>query len=420
MKSFELTADSKAILLLCGIFSENHTHDEIKPLTLTEYNKVVSLLVSLKLSPRDILDQDILLDLKNELDAVVGYRRIENLAKRGGALALTIESWFNKGLWVLTRNDKSYPPELKKRLGNYAPPVLYGCGDRTLLKTDSLAVVGSRKVDSEGERFTEEIGMFCANHNISIISGGARGVDQVAMLTTLNNYGTAIGVLADSLLKSSVSSKYRNAIIDKRLLLLSPYSPEARFNIGNAMGRNKYIYALSTFALVISAEKGEGGTWAGAKEELKRGAGVPVFVRIEGNVPPGNLELIKMGARPFPRQPWKKSLFKDLAVSATTQKGIAEQTSMFDIHDNNKEIKENSHSRLLESNQEAKNSGNEIFAAVLPMLLSHMRDWVTVDSLVNTLDVRKIQIQDWINRGIEIGQIEKKKRPLQYRQRIES
>jgi len=66
-----------------------------------------------------------------------------------------------------------------------------------------------------------------------------------------------------------------------------------------AMARNKLIYALSDFGLVIASDAEKGGTWAGAEEVLKAGW-VPVFV-VEGpNAPDGNRLLIKRGAIPFP------------------------------------------------------------------------------------------------------------------------
>ncbi len=71
------------------------------------------------------------------------------------------------------------------------------------------------------------------------------------------------------------------------MLLISPYHPEAGFNVGNAMGRNKLIYALADYGLVVSAEHKKGGTWEGASEELKRKPGRPVFVRLGDSVPMG-------------------------------------------------------------------------------------------------------------------------------------
>ena len=60
-------------------------------------------------------------------------------------------------------------------------------------------------------------------------------------------------------------------------MLATPYLPHASFNVGMAMARNKLIYALSDFGLVIASDAEKGGTWAGAEEGLKAGW-VPVFV----------------------------------------------------------------------------------------------------------------------------------------------
>ena len=56
------------------------------------------------------------------------------------------------------------------------------------------------------------------------------------------------------------------------------------------MARNKLIYSLAEWSLVVSTAAGEGGTWTGAIEAL-RDAQVPVFVHVGDNVPLGNKRL---------------------------------------------------------------------------------------------------------------------------------
>jgi hypothetical protein len=82
--------------------------------------------------------------------------------------------------------------------------------------------------------------------------------------------------------------------------LVSPYHPESGFTVGNAMGRNKLIYALADYGLVVSADHKKGGTWEGAVEELKRKPGRPVFIRMTGSVPVGNRKLVELGGVAFP------------------------------------------------------------------------------------------------------------------------
>ena len=66
------------------------------------------------------------------------------------------------------------------------------------------------------------------------------------------------------------------------------------------MGRNKLIYALADYGLVVSADHKKGGTWEGAVEELKRKPGRPVFIRMTGSVPVGNRKLVELGGVAFP------------------------------------------------------------------------------------------------------------------------
>jgi predicted Rossmann fold nucleotide-binding protein DprA/Smf involved in DNA uptake len=115
------------------------------------------------------------------------------------------------------------------------------------------------------------------------------------MLSALEQGGASIGVLADSLLRTSASKAYRDGLRDNRLLLLSPFYPEAGFTPANAMARNKYIYALSQAVVVVKSAL-TGGTWAGANENLKHNW-CPLWVR--NNDHPGNQELIKRGAHPM-------------------------------------------------------------------------------------------------------------------------
>ena len=46
----------------------------------------------------------------------------------------------------------------------------------------------------------------------------------------------------------------RQALQEERLVLISACDPKSGFNVGNAMQRNKYIYALSDAALVVNSD----------------------------------------------------------------------------------------------------------------------------------------------------------------------
>lgn len=290
-----MSEDAKAILLLCGHLGRG---SDVEPLNLRDYSQVVKWLLERKLSPADLLASEHVPELAR--DAGLDEARLAGLLKRGVKLGFAVEQWNQSGIWVICRSDSEYPARYKTHLIGKSPPILFGAGERALLKGGGMAIVGSRDVDAEGEAFARDVAERCARDGMPVVSGGARGVDQFAMASALEAGGVVIGVLADTLLRRSVSRECRDALADGRLLLLSPYHPEAGFNAGNAMGRNKLIYALADYGLVVSAQHDKGGTWEGAVEELKRKPGRPVFVRTGANVPKGNLELLKMGGRAFP------------------------------------------------------------------------------------------------------------------------
>jgi predicted Rossmann fold nucleotide-binding protein DprA/Smf involved in DNA uptake len=294
-----LQPDTQAILLLYAEFGQSR---QPIPLSLSEYNALARKLHQDNLRPADLLTVEGKKWVSHQINGNLSQRIIQ-LLERGAMLAVAVENWTSKGLWILSRADEAYPQRLKQKLRHLAPPILYGVGNQNLLSAGGLAVVGSRDIDSEAIEYTKRIAEKCAKQGIQIVSGGARGTDQTAMLAAISSGGKSVGVLPDSLIKAAVAKNYREGLREGRVALISPYDPSAGFSAGNAINRNKYIYALADHALVISSSYGEGGTWAGATEELRRDNRIPVWVRLEGNVPQGNHQLVKLGAMPFPLQP---------------------------------------------------------------------------------------------------------------------
>jgi predicted Rossmann fold nucleotide-binding protein DprA/Smf involved in DNA uptake len=140
-----------------------------------------------------------------------------------------------------------------------------------LLHRAGLAIIGSRNIDEAGVAFAKEVGRKAVAGGLAVVSGGARGTDRIAMDGAMEAGGVVFGVLADSLEATVRKTDVRQLLLDSRLVLLTPYVPTAGFSVGAAMGRNKFIYGLSDFAMVVSSDHQTGGTWAGAVEALKAG-----------------------------------------------------------------------------------------------------------------------------------------------------
>jgi DNA processing protein len=249
--------------------------------------------------PADLVSLDAA-EILRACQPVIDETRLKRLLGRGFLLSQVIERWQARAIWVVSRADAEYPRRLKARLREDAPAVLYGCGDLGLLGTGGLAVVGSRHVDDALIDYTMSIGRLAARADRTLVSGGAKGIDQAAMRGALEAGGKVCGVLADSLEKTTMNREHRNLLLDGHLVLISPSDPNAGFNVGNAMQRNKLIYALADTSLVVNSDLKKGGTWAGAVEQLEKLKFIPVFVRSTGESSDGLDALTKKGALPWP------------------------------------------------------------------------------------------------------------------------
>ncbi len=294
-----LSPNTQAILLLTAPLMVGHAPSSPDLLNLGEYNRLARHLRELGRQPADFLTSDAG-ELFRVCRPVMEEGRLRRLVGRGFLLSQVVERWESRAIWVMSRADTAYPRRLKGRLREDAPPLLYGCGDIRLLDSGGLAVVGPRHPDEALMEYTMAVGKLTARSGKTLVSGGAKGVDQAAMRGALEAGGNVIAVLGESLEKSAMNRDHRNAIMGGRLLLISPQDPCAGFTVGNAMQRNKLIYTLADAALVVSSDVNKGGTWAGAVEQLDKLRLVPVYVRSTGEPSKGLDVLREKGALPWP------------------------------------------------------------------------------------------------------------------------
>ena len=320
------SADSQVILLLCSHLGLP-PGSEPGPLKLREWNELAAKIHGSAFGrPGALLDASVA-DLQSALElAEEDAQRLRNLLDRGGVLAIELERLDSLGVWTITRADEDYPIRFRERLKTAAPAVLFGAGLIANIGRPGLAIVGSRNVDDEGTAAAEFAGHACAKCDWVVYSGAARGVDEVAMKACLDSGGNVVGVLADSLEKAMRAPLSRQALSEEQLTLVTPYTPKASFSVGAAMGRNKLIYALADYALVVASDAESGGTWAGAIEALKAGW-TPVFVRDGKDVPEGNRKLLQRGAIPFP-YPFPEE--EDLTTWMKARAPAHKQTGLFE------------------------------------------------------------------------------------------
>ena len=160
---------------------------------------------------------------------------------------------------TLTILDKDYPEYLKEL---YQPPlVLFYYGDISLLDNpQTLAVVGSRKINEYGKFCTEKIVSEIAKGRV-IISGLAQGVDAVAHECAINNGGRTIAVLGSGIDYCwPPENKKLYEEIKKNHLVISEY-PGRTIPAGtNFPMRNRIVVGLSSGIYVPQVNTYNSGT----------------------------------------------------------------------------------------------------------------------------------------------------------------
>jgi predicted Rossmann fold nucleotide-binding protein DprA/Smf involved in DNA uptake len=416
--SNSLSPNTQAILLLTAPLiagRRDSSSDLLKP---GEYKRLARFLRDKQREPADLLASDAR-ELLEECQQLVGSDRLKNLLARGFLLSQAVERWQARAIWVVSRADAEYPRRLKARLKEDAPSVLYGCGDAALLDTGGLAVVGSRDVDEGLVEYAEGIGRLVAKVRRTLVSGGARGIDQAAMRGALETGGKVVGVLADSLERTAMNREHRNLLIDGQLVVISPYDPSAGFNVGNAMQRNKLIYALADAALVVNSDYDKGGTWAGAVEQLEKLHLVPIYIRSNGETGKGLDALRRKGALPWPNPDDTEAFDAALAFQAPSESPSQEQLSLVTAREPVPE-----YTTRVETPETGSRTApsiapvpalpaEELFAKVRS-LLEKMDTPKTDAEVAVDLNVSKSQAKDWLQRLVKEGVLEKFSKPVRY------
>ncbi len=417
-----LTPQSQATALMTAPLGKSD-QTGAKPLSAQEWTRLAVWLREHDLEPSALLEGNVRSLLSDWADGKVSVERIQSLLDRGVALGLALERWQRAGIWILTRSDPEFPERLKRRLRSDSPPILFGCGNRSLLNSPGLAVVGSRNVSNEDLADTAHMGKQTAMQGLSVVSGGARGVDRTAMMGALEGEGKAVGILVDGLIRSAGSTHYRRFVMSGQLALVTPFNPEGGFSVGKAMARNRMIYCMADAAVVIHSAAKSGGTWSGATENL-RNDWVPLWVKPDTAGNSGNSRLVELGARWLPDSLAKLSdLF---AVPTAMPESIS--------------VPSHPHQNSQSEGTEAPMAGNARTAsktaatrtvaapaASQPGLITFyelfLRHLATIleagpagpEEIRSRMELNKAQATDWLKKAVDDGECEKLMRPVRYR-----
>ncbi len=220
--------------------------------------------------------------------------RYAALLGAGTAFAFERERLEEEGVRLISAVDDSFPRRLRQRLRDACPAFLLVGGPADFLDLDAVGVVGSRNAPPEALEVAASVASVAASNQWAVVSGLARGIDQTAMAAALDAGVPVVGVPSEGIRVVARNPEVRRRAHAGELCIASPYAPTIRFTAGNAMGRNKIVYALAELTLVVCSDSGSGGTWDGAREALRRNFG-RVGVWRGAGAGPGNGKLVEFG-----------------------------------------------------------------------------------------------------------------------------
>ncbi|MCR4943710.1 MAG: DNA-processing protein DprA [Clostridium sp.] len=213
--------------------------------------------------------------------------------------ALEVSEWIlNNNVGFITYFDEEYPEELKN-IDN--PPYgLFYKGNIKILKDRKVAIVGSRSCSQYGLEITKLLTKELISFNITIISGGAKGIDSCAHKTCVESSGKTVVVLGCGIdiIYPSVNKRLFDEVL-KDGLIITEFIPGTKPLKYNFPRRNRIISGLSETIIVAEASEKSGSliTAGIAAEQNKNVMAIPGTVFSKSSL--GCNKLIRDGAQIF-------------------------------------------------------------------------------------------------------------------------
>ena len=202
----------------------------------------------------------------------------------------------NKEIRLLTYADPAYPNRLKNIVD--PPALLYYRGTLPDIDREAvIAVVGSRRCSAYGLLHAKQFSKLIASSGGIVVSGGARGIDSMALSGALDSEMPVLCVLGcgvDVVYPPENRGLFRQ--IESHGCILSEFKPGTRPDRGNFPVRNRILSGLALGVLVVEAPE-KSGALITANQALEQGRDV---FAIPGNIGvkscEGSNRLIRDGA----------------------------------------------------------------------------------------------------------------------------
>lgn len=218
--------------------------------------------------------------LNDEIEKILGEHYTE-IAKKSNQKFFDayLSRLKEKGINLITCEDENYPEKFDKIEDR--PYYFYYKGDLSILKCESVGIVGTRSPTNYGCYVTERFAKELASAGAVIISGLAYGVDSIAHRQALAVKGKTVAVLAggfDNIYPSEHHSLFDE--IAETGLVITEHRPDIKSLKFNFIQRNRLVAALSDALLITEAGAKSGTT---ITKDFALDYGVPIYA-VPGNI----------------------------------------------------------------------------------------------------------------------------------------
>lgn len=257
------------------------------------------------------------------------FRDVWSDQQKRGEEEREISRLYSEGVQFTFPGDALYPEAFAQISG--APFFLSFLGHPCWQQQKSIAVVGSRDATNLSRLWMEDcFATFLRQVQPVVVSGGARGIDQMAHQLALRNQCPTIILLPSGLgaLYPSTLEKWKRSVIDGGGCLVSEYPFYQGMQKHFFQDRNRLIAALGAMTLLIEAKR-RSGSLLTAMKTLEFGKSVFVVPGHPSDLSHlGNIDLLSEGATPIRDA---EDLHRYFQSELSGWRGVGPRTSQFSL-----------------------------------------------------------------------------------------